>query len=214
MRDTELSFEGIETSLSPEQKDLLFVFVRELSLWNKRMNLTGLTSTQRIMDELVADSLMPLPYLPARGLHLDVGSGAGFPAIPIKICKPDLASFLVESNQKKGSFLRHVIRHCLLKNITVIGDRMENLSQSLPHTRFDIITSRAMAPLPRLVGLCNPFLGPGGLLVAFLGSRFEEILRDCEALLKEGPLLILGLKPYTLKNGKSERCLLVLKKEG
>ena len=218
MKDLESCFKGIEIDLSPGQKDLLSIFIKELTAWNKHMNLTGLSSTRRIMDELVADSLMPLPYLPDTGICLDVGSGAGFPAIPLKICKPAIKFFLMEPNLKKGSFLKQIIRLCGLKQIEVIRERIETLSQPLPFDqplpfeRCHIITSRAMAPLPKLIGWCAPYLAPGGLMVAFLGNRFEDILAGCEPLLKEKGLSIHDSKPYILKGKELKRNLLILKK--
>jgi 16S rRNA (guanine527-N7)-methyltransferase len=212
MKDTEPCFKGIEIDLSPGQKDLLSIFINELTAWNKHMNLTGLSSSRRIMDELVADSLMPLPYLPDTGICLDVGSGAGFPAIPLKICKPAMKFFLMEPNLKKGRFLRQIIRLCGLKQIEVIRERIEMLSQPLPFEWCHIITSRAMAPLPRLVKLCAPYLAPGGLMVAFLGNRFEDILAECKPLLKEKGLFVHDSKPYILKGKELKRNLLVLKK--
>lgn len=211
-------FTGIEKNLSPGQKDLLSIFIKELTAWNKHMNLTGLSSTRRIMDELVADSLMPLPYLPDTGICLDVGSGAGFPAIPLKICRPAMKFFLMEPNSKKGSFLKQIIRLCGLKQIEVIRERIETLSQPLPFDQAlpfgwcHIITSRAMAPLPKLIGWCTPYLAPGGLMVAFLGNRFEDILAECEPLLKEKGLFVHDSKPYILRGKELKRNLLILKK--
>jgi len=212
MRQTGLSIQKIEHRLSTEQQHLLGIFIKELLAWNKRMNLTGLSSTQRIMDELVADSLMPLPCLPNTGTCLDVGSGAGFPAIPLKICRPEIKFFLMEPNLKKGSFLKQVIRLCRLKQIEVIRERIETPSRDLPFKKWDVITSRAMAPLPKLIKWCTPYLTPGGLMVAFLGNRSEEILKKCEPLMKEKGLFVDELKPYAVKGGKPERCLLILKK--
>ena len=212
MKTSKSYFTGIEINLSPKEKELLYVFLEELTAWNKHMNLTGLSSTQRIMDELVADSLMPAPYLPDEGSLLDVGSGAGFPAIPLKICRPAMKFFLMEPNLKKGSFLKQVIRLCGLTQIEVIRERIETPSRPLPFTRCDIITSRAMAPLPKLIGWCMPYLTPGGMLVAFLGNRFEDILSECEPLMKEENLFVDELRPYTVKSKRPERCLLILKK--
>ncbi len=180
--------------------------------WNKRMNLTGLSSTKRIMDELVADSLMPAPYLPHNGLLLDVGSGAGFPAIPLKICRPEMEFFLIEPNSKKGSFLKQIIRLCGLKGIEVVRERIEKPSRCLPFAKYDIITSRAMAPLPQLIKWCTPFLAPDGLMVAFLGSRFKDILEECKPLLEEKCLFVYDSKPYTLRGKDFRRNLLILKK--
>ncbi|MCF8128550.1 MAG: 16S rRNA (guanine(527)-N(7))-methyltransferase RsmG [Deltaproteobacteria bacterium] len=213
MQEAGLSIQEIEHSLSTEQRRLLGIFVKELLAWNKRMNLTGLSSTQRIFDELVTDSLLPLDYFPETGTCLDVGSGAGFPAVPLAICRPGIRFFLMEPNSKKGSFLKQIIRLCGLKRAKVIRERIEKPSKPLPFQKVDIITSRAMAPLPRLIGWCTPYLAPGGMMVAFLGNRFEEILKECDPLLKEKNLLIDSLKSYTLKGKKSERRLLILKKE-
>ena len=212
MKVLESRFKGIEINLSPEQKDLLYIFIKELTSWNKQMNLTGLSSPRRIMDELVADSLMPLPYLPDTGICLDVGSGAGFPAIPLKICRPAMKFFLMEPNLKKGSFLKQIIRLCGLKQIEVIRARIEALSQPFPFPRCHIITSRAMAPLPKLIGWCTPYLAPGGLMIAFLGNRFEDILAECEPLLKEKGLFVHDSKPYILRGKELKRNLLILKK--
>lgn len=207
-------FSGIETDLSPEQKHLLCIFIKELTAWNKHMNLTGLSSAQSIMDELVADSLLPLDYFPETGTCLDVGSGAGFPAIPLAICRPRIRFFLMEPNSKKGGFLKQTIRLCGLKRTEVIRERIENPSRPLPFKAVDIITSRAMAPLPKLIGWCAPYLTPGGLMVAFLGKEFEDILEECETLMKEKNLFVDELRPYAVKGEKPERCLLILKKRG
>jgi 16S rRNA (guanine527-N7)-methyltransferase len=212
MQEAALSIQEIEHSLSTEQRHLLGIFVKELLAWNRHMNLTGLSSTQRIFDELVADSLLPLGTLPDTGTCLDVGSGAGFPAVPLAICRPGIRFFLMEPNSKKGSFLKQIIRLCGLKRTEVIRERIEKPSKPLPFQKVEIITSRAMAPLPKLIGWCTPYLAPGGMMVAFLGNRFEEILKECEPLLKEKNLLIDSLKSYTLKGKKSERRLLILKK--
>ena len=212
MKDLESCFKGIEIDLSPGQKDLLSIFIKELTAWNRHMNLTGLSSTRRIMDELVADSLMPLPYLPDTGICLDVGSGAGFPAIPLKICRPAMKFFLMEPNLKKGGFLKQIIRLCGLKQIEVIRERIETLSQPLLLEGCHMITSRAMAPLPKLIGWCAPYLAPGGLMVAFLGDRFEDILTECEPLLKEKGLFVHDSQPYILKGKELKRSLLILKK--
>ena len=155
---------------------------------------------------------MPLPFLPNDGVCLDVGSGGGFPAIPLKICKPNLDFFLLESNSKKGSFLKQVIRRCGLKKITVVRERIDTPSGPFPFKEVDIITSRAMAPLPKLIDWCTPYLGAGGAMIAFLGKRFEEILTECEPILKKNDLSVLDLRPYTIKATKSKRSLLVLRK--
>ena len=212
MREAGLTIHKIEHTLSTKQQQLLDIFVKELLAWNKHMNLTGLSSTRRIMDELVADSLMPLPHFPDTGICLDVGSGAGFPAIPLKICKPTVEFFLMEPNMKKGRFLKQIIRLCELKQIEVFRERIETLSHSFLFKKCHVITSRAMAPLPKLIGRCTPYLAPGGLIVAFLGDRFRDILAECEPLLKEKGLFVHDSKPYILNGKDLKRNLVILKK--
>ena len=212
MKGAESYFHGLSIRLSPKQRDLLGIFVEELAAWNKHMNLTGLSSTKRIVDELATDSLMPVPYLPDKGLLLDVGSGAGFPAIPLKICRPEMKFILMEPNSKKVSFLKQVIRLCKFEQIEVIRARIEEPSHGLPLGECDIITSRAMAPLPQLIKWCSPYLAPAGLMISFLGSQFKDICEECKPLMAEEGLFVHDSKPYTLRGKKSKRNLLILKR--
>ena len=199
-------------SLSSSQLNLLNIYLDELCNWNKRVNLTGLSSRQGIIDELLLDSLLPLPSLPEKGRLLDVGSGAGFPAIPLKICRPSLLTHLVEANSKKVSFLRQVIRLTGLDKIEVIRVRIERARGVLHPAGYHIITARAIARLRQSLAWCVPYLRPGGLIVNFQGSDFLDALRKSSGLIEKHGLVLFKSIPYKLPGRHSKRNLLVFKK--
>jgi 16S rRNA (guanine527-N7)-methyltransferase len=191
----------------------LDVFLDELELWNQKINLTGLSSRQKIVEELLVDSLLPTPFLPDEGNLLDVGSGAGFPAIPIKICKPGLRCQLIEPNAKKTHFLKQVIRLARLENIEVIQGRMEEQEGALFPAGYDVITSRAFVPLPRFLILCAPRLSPGGRMVAFLGGRSGSAIQESTEIIQRHRLFPFKRISYLLPGKGVKREILILKKQ-
>ena len=200
--------------LSRDQAYKIGIFLDELEEWNRKINLTGISSWEGIVNELLVDSIMPTPFLPDAGRLLDIGSGAGFPAIPIKICKPRLRCHLIEPNSKKISFLKQAIRLTELREIVVIKGRIEE-QIGMPYPEgYDVITSRGMAPLPRFLALCVPHLRPCGRIVAFLGSQGEEAIRESAEIVRKHHLFVFKKIPYLLPGKDSKRVLLILKQEG
>ena len=203
---------GIE--LSWDQTHKLGIFLDELGEWNKKFNLTGLASRQSIINELLIDSMMPAPFMPDDGNLLDIGSGAGFPGIPIKICKPRLQCQLMEPNSKKIGFLKQIIRLAELEKVDVIKGRIEEGGGLLHPEGYDVITSRGLAPLPQFLTWGAPHLTPGGLIVAFLGSQSEEALKKSADIIRKHNLFLFKSIPYSLPGKSSERNLLILKRRG
>ncbi len=201
------------TGLSWDQTHKLGIFLDELEEWNKKLNLTGLSSRQSIINELLIDSMMPAPFIPDKGNLLDIGSGAGFPAIPIKICKPGLQCQLMEPNSKKISFLKQVIRLADLEKVAVIKGRIEEGKGLLHPEGYDVVTSRGLAPLPQFLTWGAPHLTPGGLIVAFLGSQIEEAMKKSVDVIRKHNLFLFKSIAYSL-SGKSERNLMILKRRG
>jgi 16S rRNA (guanine527-N7)-methyltransferase len=154
----------------------LFETYREtLLLWNSKMNLVSLQSDLDLPVRHFIDSLTLLPYLPAVPVSvLDIGSGAGFPAIPIKIVRTDLHMTLLEASRKKSSFLKEVVRKLGLQGISVLNSRLEELLRKDPKPSFDLIVSRATLKLPDLVAQGLPLLKDGGFLAAMKGPGVEE----------------------------------------
>lgn len=141
---------------------------------NRHVNLTALVTNQDIEIKHFIDSMwFPLPSS-AKTL-LDVGSGAGFPGIPLHLLYPHLTTVLLEPNQKKASFLKEVISSLRLKNIEVIAERAE-IWQRDHREQFDIVTARAVASLPMLLELTVPFLSLSGSLILLKGPSAQNEL--------------------------------------
>ena len=201
---------GVE--LSGPQLRLLGIYLNELWLWDRRMNLTGLTTRERIIRELLLDSFLPSPFLPEQGHLLDVGSGAGFPAIPLKISRNKISFHLLEAKAKKVSFLKQAIRLLGLKGIEVIRGRIEKDKKVLRPEGYNVITARALAHLPQTLTWCAPFLIAGGTIVNFQGSRLEHALTESSDVMKRERLFLYKSIPYTLPGKDSRRHILIFKK--
>ena len=117
----------VGVSLSDTQIGLFGLYLRELLEWNKTFNLTSIRDPEDIIIKHFVDSLTPLPYLELSGEILDIGPGAGFPSLPLKIAAPELQVQLVEANRKKVSFLKHLIRTLKLESVTVLHSRFEHM---------------------------------------------------------------------------------------
>ena len=144
----------------------------ELAAWNRRVNLTAVTDPGEVVAKLFLDSLSVAAALHdgerEHGLRLlDVGSGAGFPGIPLKIAFPQWRVALLEATGKKAVFLEHVIGALGLDGTTVLAGRAETIAHD-PKQReaYDVVVSRAVAPMAALAELCLPFCRPGGTFIA------------------------------------------------
>jgi 16S rRNA (guanine527-N7)-methyltransferase len=197
-------------NLTDQQIDLFRIYLGELWSWNRKFNLTGLEDRGRMVIELFLDSLIPSPFLPSEGNLLDVGSGAGFPGLPLKIHCPLRHTFLLEPNSKKVSFLRHVIRLIRFEEIDTIRNRVEHLPKE---TRYDMVTARALAEFGKALECCVPLVKDGGLLVLYLGARAEENLRESERSVANHHLRVWKKISYALPGKRSERHTVIFQKE-
>ena len=168
----------------PEERLVLVEAYRETLLqWNSKMNLVSLRSEIDLPVRHVIDSLTVMPFLPGGAARLlDIGSGAGFPAIPLKIFRSDLHVTLLEASRKKCSFLKEVIRKLGLKDITVMNCRLESLPESSSLRSFDVIVSRATFKMKDLVERALPLLKPGGILAAMKGPGLEQEIAALDSL--------------------------------
>jgi 16S rRNA (guanine527-N7)-methyltransferase len=159
-------------SLTVEQINSVFIYLTELKKWNRRINLTAIRDERDIVIKHVLDSLSYIRgFNSAAGLRLlDMGSGAGFPALPIKIAYPDMSITMVDSVKKKASFLRHIVRTLKLTGAEVFDQRTEELPDSL-HSAFDVVTARAFADMASALSAGIPFLKPGGRMVLSRGPE-------------------------------------------
>jgi 16S rRNA (guanine527-N7)-methyltransferase len=161
---------GIE--LTDQQLALFDLYQNELRLWNAKTNLISENTSGEIVTRHFLDSLSAAKFIINQNARIvDIGCGAGFPGIPLKIALPSLQLYLLETNRKKISFLKHMIRLLNLQATLTLHDRTENIIRTDTWKgKFDIIISRAALKLPDLLPLGDFFLAPGGLLIALKGS--------------------------------------------
>ncbi|MBW1980032.1 MAG: 16S rRNA (guanine(527)-N(7))-methyltransferase RsmG [Deltaproteobacteria bacterium] len=161
------SCDQIGVELIPDQAEQFWLYLQELLEWNQKFNLTGITQPEEILIKHFVDSLTPLPYLAgAKGL-LDIGTGAGFPGIPLKIAAPFMQVHLVDSRRKKITFVQHIIRSLNLQKILVSHGRIEEMPEVVP--RYQIVISRAFQQPEQLFHLLSGLLAPQSVLVVMLG---------------------------------------------
>ena len=203
--------EELGIALTVERINSLFMYLAELKKWNRKINLTAITEERDMVIKHVLDSLSYLKgFTPAPGLRLlDMGSGAGFPALPLKIAFPEITVTLVESAKKKASFLRHIMRTLKLTGAEIIDKRTEELPGSLAAV-FDVVTARAFANMEKALSSGVPFLKEGGLMVLSRGP--EEAITETE-LAKAGVSLKKRIE-QTLPHSDYKRAIWVFKKTG
>jgi 16S rRNA (guanine527-N7)-methyltransferase len=181
----DLLIEGAKTfgiHLDKKAIEAFDFYLRELLKWNQKMNLTAIRSERGIVLKHFLDSLSVHPYLPEYSPILDIGSGAGFPGIPLKITRPNLEMTLIDSVRKKVDFQRHIIRMLGLKGVEAVHGRVQDkgILQSLGG-RFHVTLSRAFSDLRTLLILSFPFLKERGWAIAMKG----KVERDEIQLLAE-----------------------------
>ncbi len=177
----DLLVEGAKTfgiNLDEKAIDAFGLYLSELLKWNQKINLTAIRSERGVVLKHFLDSLSVYPYLPERSVILDIGSGAGFPGIPIGIVHPTVEVTLIDSVRKKVDFQRHIIRVLGLRGTEAIHGRAQDKGiLSDLRGRFDIILSRAFSDLQALLALSFPFLRQEGKVVAMKGQIGPEETR-------------------------------------
>jgi len=171
---------------------------------NKVINLTAHKTEGESWASNIQDSLLFLKEFPSKAKVLDLGSGCGCPAVPLRIVLPNLDVTMIDSVNKKVMFLDEVVGNLGLAGIRAIHTRIEDYKE---FEKFDIVTARAVASLPTLLEYAMPFLKVGGLLFAFKGSKTEE-----EISLSKNALKILGCEIKEVKVHNESRSLIKIQK--
>ncbi|KAB0667734.1 16S rRNA (guanine(527)-N(7))-methyltransferase RsmG [Oryzomonas japonica] len=196
---------GLE--ISEESLQAFELFADQLKKWNRKINLTAIISDDEIAVKHIIDALMFAGCVRDNERVLDIGSGAGVPAIPLKIVKPSVPVTSVDAVGKKILFQRHVARLLKFDGFEAIHGRVEELCGTRGHG-FDLITSRAFSRLEQFVGLAAPLLAGTGRLIAMKGPGVaDEIKADEERLAALG-FEIVSVTPYRLPLSKGERNLI------
>ena len=174
-------------SLSTKQIERFKLFQEELLAWNENINLTSIKDTNLVQSKHFLESISSYNLIkdiyPDRLSLLDLGSGAGFPGIPLKIIDPNIDLCLVESIKKKANFLTYISSKLSLNDVTIVPDRAEQIAKDTGYREsFDVVISRAVAQLDTLLELALPLVRVGGLFIAHKSTRIEsEIMQANKA---------------------------------
>jgi len=170
--------------LSQEMIQQLLIYKEILKEWNKVVNLTAIEEDSEIIIKHYLDSMSILPYLKNTKIKLiDIGTGAGFPGLPVKIAYSNIDVVLLDSLDKRLKFLKEVIRKLKLEGIITVHGRAEDFGVKQGYREgFDVVVARAVASLPILLEYCLPFVKVGGIFIAMKGSNIEEIQHSMKAL--------------------------------
>lgn len=185
-------------------------YLKLLSEWNERFNLTAITSEEGILEKHFIDSILPMQYIDFSNKTLcDIGTGAGFPGIPLAICNPSLNVTLIESNGKKVSFLEEVKKVLSLDNVFIYKVRAEEFDQ---RELFDYVSARAVTKLNVLLELGVPLLKINGQMLAYKLFDVEEEINESKHALKVLDCKLECCKKYELPFSKDKRSLVIVSK--
>lgn len=205
-----LKLKEVGVVVSEECLGQLLWFRDELLCWNRKINLTAIVDPCEAREKHLVDSLSLLPYLKPHGSVLDMGSGGGFPGIPLKIAQKSMAVWSVDAVGKKIAFQKHVGRILKLKGFTPIHARIEELPKKPELPSFETIVARAFAPLEDIVSLAEPLLAPGGHVVAMKGAEGLEEASAASQIMKEAGFVCKRSVQLKLPQSKAQRVLLFI----
>lgn len=195
-----------------EQFDRYFQLLVE---WNERMNLTGITEREAVFEKHFYDSAA-LSFVVDMGsvsTLADIGSGAGFPSLPLKICFPHLKVTIVDSLNKRIQFLQHVVSELGLTDVLCVHGRAEDIARQPAHRdRYDLATARAVARLAALNELCLPFVRSGGQFAAMKGTNPAEEVQEAGRSLRELKGKVREVSAMKLPLEQSERHVVLIDK--
>lgn len=196
-------------AMAEENLRAFAVLAAELRKWGRKINLTAITSVEEIAVKHIIDSLVFANIVNDGECVLDIGSGAGFPALPTKIARAAVSVVSVDAVGKKINFQRHVARLLGLCGFEALHERIENLAKTRPH-RYDVITSRAFSSLEQFVSLAVPLLADTGRMVAMKGPAVTGELEAARPSLLDMGFEISSVDVYQLPFNKGERSLIVI----
>lgn len=216
MMERLLQASQFKLSLSEAQQAQFEQYLKLILEWNQRVNLTRITDPDDIIVKHFLDSLSIYPALPQSDgpiSLIDVGSGGGFPGIPLKIAQPDLQLTLLESTGKKTAFLTHVVTELELTQTEVLTSRAEDAARLPQHRqRYDVATARAVGKLPTLVEYLLPFVKIGGIAIAQKGQSPQEELDSARWAIGTLGGKSPRITPITVPGLAAERHLIVIPK--
>ncbi len=203
--------------LRPGQLAKFRTYLDELNAARPRLRLTALTDPEAVQRRHFLEPLALLAALEeidALGkTAIDIGSGAGFPGLPIKIVRPALRLTLLEANARRAAFLERLVQKLSLERVTVVNDRAEEVAHNPEHREaYELVLARAVAPLPTLVELTLPFLRLGGVLAAPKGSGAPREVREAAAALQACGGYVESIRPLNIPGAETSPTLVIVRK--
>lgn len=211
--EMELNLKALALKLSDAQINNFYIFMNLLIEKNKVMNLTGITEPKEIVLKHFIDSLTALKYINENNSVIDVGTGAGFPGLPLKIADKSLEIILLDSLNKRINFLNEVIENTELDKIKTIHGRAEDFGKNIEYReKYDIAISRAVAPLNILLEYMLPFVKVGGKCICMKGSNCDIEIENAKNAIKKLGGEIEKFDKFSLPNSDINRTILTIKK--
>jgi 16S rRNA (guanine527-N7)-methyltransferase len=213
-RGRELLVRGAQelgVTLTAAELGRFYQFAAELKKWSKKINLTAITTDEEIAVKHFLDSLTLLKMVGQRGRLLDIGAGAGFPAIPLKIVRHDLQVTTVDAVEKKVIFQRHAARVLGLHAFEAIHVRGEELAARYAGS-FDWVVSRAFADIPTFVRIALPLIREDGVIIAMKGRGGREEAKTVSASLVELGVRVTEIREFQLPISGDARSLIVMER--
>ncbi len=204
-------------NLSTNQLCQFETYYLQLIEWNDKMNLTTITDREQVYIKHFYDSVSLSFYVPMSSIHtlIDIGSGAGFPSIPLKIVYPHLQVTIIDSLNKRIQFLQHIVKSLELDTISCIHSRAEDAARDLKlRNHYDLATARAVARLSVLNELCLPFVRVDGLFAAMKGTDVQDEIVEAEYSMKQLLSELKDVHSFVLPMEQAQRKVVIIRKIG
>lgn len=205
------SVKGLGLELTAQQFDACEIILQELLRWNKKINLTAITGRDEMTVKHLIDSLHLLPELKTGENILDVGSGAGFPALVVAIARPDCLVTSIDAVGKKISFQKHISRLLKLTNLMALHGRVETLAAGRS-AEFSLVTSRAFSSLSQFLSLAAPLTSVGGRVISMRGSNGEQEALQLQEEITTAGFVVESAVNYFLPMKMGEHSLMIMRK--
>lgn len=208
---------GHGISITDQQMQQFETYFKELVSWNEKMNLTGITEREQVYTKHFYDSASLSFFLDMNKASTlaDIGSGAGFPSIPLKILFPHLKVTIVDSLNKRIQFLNHLVEQLGLSAVECLHGRAEDVARQFKYRdQFDVVTARAVARLCVLNEFCLPFVKVGGTFAAMKGTDLTDEIKEAERSFKELRGKVQRVEHFKLPVEDSDRHIVLVQKTG